>query len=185
MSQRDASLVRQHNWIDRCHCWLVQQWKPVLASHCWASQQWHPTWQFKRVGPLGLFYCVCIVVAIGCGPADRRQAVTGSVTLDGKALSRAIINFRPAPGNQSNSAGAGLEDGEFKIAANQGLLPGDYKVIIQAFEETGRMIIDPQFGKVPETLMIRFQEEKTLEATVSEEGENRFDFELTRTRPAR
>lgn len=139
----------------------------------------------QRNAPLGFFYCVCVVAAIGCGQADRRQAVTGSVTLDGKALSRAIINFRPAPGNQSSSAGAGLEDGNFKIAAKQGLLPGDYKIIIQAFEETGRMVVDPQFGKVPETVMVQFQEEKTLQATVSEEVENRFDFKLTRTNPIR
>jgi len=119
-------------------------------------------------------------VAIGCGQADRRLAVTGSVTLDGKTLSRAIINFQPAPGNLSSSAGAGLEDGNFKISAKQGLLPGDYNIIIQAFEETGRMLMDPQFGKVPETARVRFQEEKMLRATVSEEGENRFDFQITR-----
>jgi len=139
----------------------------------------------RRNVSLGIFYCGCVVVAIGCGQADRRLAVTGSVALDGKTLSRAIINFRPAPGNPSNSAGAGLEDGNFKIAAKQGLLPGDYKIIIQAFEETGRMVMDPQFGKVPEIAMVRFQEEKTLRATVSEEGGNRFDFQLTRAKPAR
>jgi len=134
----------------------------------------------QRDTSIGILCCICLVVAAGCGQADRRQAVTGTVTLNGKALTRAIINFRPAPGNQSSSAGAGLEDGKFKIDANQGLLPGVYKVIIQAFEETGRMITDPQFGKVPETVMVRFQEEKTLEATVREEGENQFDFQITR-----
>jgi len=122
---------------------------------------------------------------VGCGEADRRQAVTGSVTLDGKALSQAIINFRPAPGNQSSSAGAGLENGNFKIAANQGLLPGDYTVIIQAFAETGRMVMDPQFGKVSEIKKVRFQEEKMLQATISEEGENQFDFQITRAGRAR
>ncbi|NOY42217.1 MAG: hypothetical protein GXP26_10315 [Planctomycetes bacterium] len=138
----------------------------------------------NNVGP-GIFYCVCVVVTIGCGQADRRLAVTGSVALDGKTLSRAIINFRPVPGNPSSSAGAGLEDGNFKISANQGLFPGDYNVIIQAFEETGRMVVDPQFGKVPETALVRFQEEKTLQVTVSEESENRFDFQITRARSAR
>jgi len=128
----------------------------------------------------GIFYSVCAALVIGCGKVDPRLAVTGSVTLNGKALSGGIINFRPAPGNKSGSAGAGLENGSFKISAKKGLLPGDYKVIIQAFEETDRMVTDPQFGKIRETVMVRFQEEKTLRATVSKAGENRFDFQITR-----
>jgi len=133
----------------------------------------------------GIFCCICVALAIGCGKVDPRVAVSGSVTLDGKAISGGIINFQPEAGSKSGSAGAGLENGSFKIPAEKGLLPGEYRVVIQAFEETDRMIEDLQLGKIRETVMIRFQEEKTLRATVSKEGENRFDFPITRASPVR
>jgi len=133
----------------------------------------------------GLVCCVCVAFVIGCGKVDPRVEVSGSVTLNGKALSGGIINFQPERGDKSGSAGAGLENGSFKIPAEKGLLPGDYRVIVQAFEETDRMVEDLQLGKIRETVMIRFQEEKTLRATVSKEGENRFDFQITRAIPVR
>ena len=108
------------------------------------------------------------------------MAVTGTVTLDGKPLQSGAISFRPAPDNTSNSSGGQIQRGQFHLAANCGLYPGKYFVTVQTFKLTGRMVMDPQFGKkVPEQAAINFNETGKLEANVTAGAENQFDFQLT------
>ena len=122
---------------------------------------------------------------LGCSP-DGRMAVTGTVTLDGKPLDSGAISFRPGPGNTSNSSGGQIERGQFHLSANCGLYPGKYLVTVQAFKPTGRMVMDPQFGKkVSEQAAIEFNEAGKLEASVTAGAENHFDFQLTSAGGAR
>ena len=121
-----------------------------------------------------------LVALLGCGSNDGRLAVDGSITLDGKPLSAGVISFRPVLADKATTAGSGIEEGRYRIPAAGGLMPGEYKVVVQAFEETGRMVDDPQFGQTPETVPVKFNEVETLRATVTADGPNRFDFALTR-----
>ncbi len=116
---------------------------------------------------------------VGCSKDNGRLEVRGVVTLDGHPLLRGSINFRPAPGNHAPSSGCTIDQGEFTLPAAHGLKPGKYLVTIQAFRKTGKMIDDPQMGKIDDIAPIEFQEPMPLEATVSVESANRFEFSLT------
>ncbi|MCS7303630.1 MAG: hypothetical protein NZ602_00780 [Thermoguttaceae bacterium] len=128
-----------------------------------------------RLAAIGLLLVGCL----GCGSSSGRQAVTGTVSLDGKPLASGSINFQPAPGLKAPSAGAPIENGRFSIPADQGLLPGEYQVTIIGMQETGRMIDDEQKGKVPELAPIRFREAGNLKAKVEPGKKAHFDFQLT------
>lgn len=121
---------------------------------------------------------------VGCSANDGRQPVTGMVTVDGRPLLTGSISFRPAPSNHSPSSGATVRDGEYMLSAAQGLRPGKYLVTIQAFQETGRTIEDPQAGARAEILPVVFCEVRPQEVTVVESVPNQFDFTLT-THPGR
>lgn len=128
-----------------------------------------------RLAAVGLLLEVCV----GCGSSSGRQAVTGTVSLDGKPLASGSINFQPTPGLKAPSAGAPIENGRFSIPAAQGLLPGEYQVTIVGMQETGRMVDDEQKGKVPELAPIRFREAGSLKAKVEPGKKTQFDFQLT------
>ena len=123
-------------------------------------------------------FALLFLVLAGCS-RDGRMAASGTVTLDGKPLENGGITFQPAPGSDGHSAGGQIANGRFQLAANHGLKPGKYLVIVQAFKLTGRMVKDPQRGKVPEMVAVKFNEAGTIEATVVTSTANRFDFQLT------
>ena len=126
----------------------------------------------------GAVLLLAILVVAGCSGGDGRQAVTGTVTLDGQPLDSGSVNFQPADPSAASSSGAAIRDGEFTIPRDKGLKPGAYKVSVRATKETGRMIEDPQMGQIAERVAVKFQEEGTLEVEVGD-GKNHFDLELT------
>ncbi|MBN2294751.1 MAG: hypothetical protein JXM70_20145 [Pirellulales bacterium] len=121
----------------------------------------------------------CAIAMMGGCSGDGRIAVSGTVTLDGQPLEVAAINFRPAPGNDANSAGGGVQGGKFSLPAGAGLKPGEYLVNVMARKETGRMVFDPQRGKeIPETAPVRIKENGVLKINV-EPGGKPLKIELT------
>lgn len=76
--------------------------------------------------------------AIGCGdaPSDAPKLVpvSGTVTLDGKALSRARVVFIPTGDTKGfGSEGVTDEEGKYTLKGNRGgagAVPGTYKVVI-------------------------------------------------------
>lgn len=120
--------------------------------------------------------------ASGCSHDGDRCAVSGTVALDGKPLESGAINFRPAAGEKGKGSGGSITNGNFEIGKEKGLEAGKYKVTVQAFRPTGRMVKDPQFGKVPQTVAVRFREANSLEAEITSTGANRFEFKLTSVR---
>jgi hypothetical protein len=125
-----------------------------------------------------------ILASAGCQRNNGRQSLSGIVTLDGRPAADAVIHFQPPPGQTGNSSGAATDaDGRFQIAAVQGLLPGNYAVSIQKWEGTGRKVIDPETRKPVEiTAPIPFKEDGKLEAKITPEGPNQFEFRLTRAK---
>jgi hypothetical protein len=134
-----------------------------------------------RYPPAALVLLLPVAVLAGCA-RDARLAVSGTVTLDGKPLKEAIINFAPLDGAAAHSSGAAILDGEFAVPAKQGVKAGRYRVTIQGVEDTGKTVKDPTMGDIPYKIPITYKEEGQLEATVVAGSENRFDFKLTRAK---
>jgi hypothetical protein len=136
-------------------------------------------WANYAPSGLTMTFALLLLTLLGCS-SDGRLAVSGTVTLDGKPLEKAAISFQPAAGSEGHSAGGQITNGKFLLPADHGLKPGKYFVTVQAFKETGRMVVDPQFGiKVPEQVMVECKEAGKLEATVTAGAANQFDFRLT------
>jgi hypothetical protein len=133
--------------------------------------------------PIALILIAVVVTKLpGCSRRDGRLAVSGAVTLDGKALETGTIRFQPADINKATGSGTMVRDGKYSIPAEHGLTPGKYAVSVQASEKTGRTIPDPQKlkGPVDEYREIRYQEAGKLEVTIDPKATTRFDFSLTR-----
>ena len=88
-----------------------------------------------------------MLLCLGCGKSSGRQAIQGTVTLDGSPLESGTISFFPKPGTTSPSAGSAISQGEFHIAAESGLLPGTFRVEITARRATGEKRYDDVMGK--------------------------------------
>ena len=118
------------------------------------------------------------LIMTGCS-SNGRNAVSGDVTLDGKPMKDGSISFRPAPGNDSNTAGGTISNGKFYLPANHGLKPGKYMVTIQAVQLTGRKIKDPETGNlISELGTIRFKNADHLEATLTGDGASHLQYDL-------
>jgi hypothetical protein len=69
----------------------------------------------------------CSVLLLGCGRDP--SGAHGRVTLDGQPLSEALIQFVPS-GSGRRKAVATIVNGEYSLSADEGLLPGHYRVDI-------------------------------------------------------
>jgi len=111
-----------------------------------------------------------LVLFMGCG--SGMKPVTGVVTLDDKPLEGASVVFTPQEGGRTNSVGKTDASGAYELTYTnkEGAIVGDYKVVIFKPKQT------PD-GEV-ETLPKMYNEESTLTASVTADGENTFDFKL-------
>lgn len=121
------------------------------------------------------------LLSYGCGNSNPlgRQAVTGTITLDGQPLERGTIEFTPqGPGTAS---GATIENGQFFIPADKGLPPGDYLVRISAANDDAEPMDMPgESSKVaPELIPPEYNTESQQTFTVSTDGENEFSLDIT------
>ena len=91
-------------------------------------------------GVLALCFAAMMVAVSACdGSADGlpREPVSGTVTLDGEPLAAGAIQFFPKQaGGVAVSGGSTVEDGQFSISREYGLVPGSYKVAINASESS-------------------------------------------------
>ena len=95
--------------------------------------------------------------ALGCGA--EKVPVSGQVTLDGQPVAGpGIIAFYPQPPSELAGASAEIIDGKYEIPAEQGVLPGTYRVEINWPKPTGRqlpsadpgMTVEERIEAVPE-----------------------------------
>jgi hypothetical protein len=77
------------------------------------------------------------LVTLGCGGPDyegeERAAVSGSVTLDGNAVTYGVITFSPA--GEGRTASGPIQDGKYAIDELNGPNLGPYKVQILGYEK--------------------------------------------------
>lgn len=96
--------------------------------------------------PRHVFALVFLALAIqtGCGSGPRLASVSGTVTLNGKPLEGAVVQFFP---DASNKEGLPAEDktgpeGNYKIMTNgrSGVVPGKYRVMVSKAPEASAAI---------------------------------------------
>src|SRR5260370_21472479 len=115
----------------------------------------------------GMFLVLVLfsVTFAGCGPENKRWAVSGTVTFRGEALETGSISFLTAAGP---AGGALIRDGKFELPAEQGLEPGKYKVTISSPKGVGERTAEqiaagasvPGTGQIP----TKYNPETTLGA---------------------
>jgi hypothetical protein len=123
-------------------------------------------------------------LAAGCsGATDNlpREAVAGTVTLDGQSLADGTIAFTPAgtSDEEGMSGGGGeIKNGKFAIARDVGLLPGNYNVAIFASEKTGERTKPAQVGAGKPTelakqlIPAKYNSKSELKAEIKKGGGN-------------
>ena len=131
----------------------------------------------------GLFLsCLGLLLAAGCGDCGPELGrVTGTVTLDGKPLSNARIEFQPGPGG-SPSADRTDENGYYELmysVGRPGAMLGEHVVQITTEWEDAA---DPDGAappiEYPEILHPNYHADTVLTATVKP-GSQTIDWPLT------
>jgi hypothetical protein len=119
------------------------------------------------------------LVLTGCGPKDMGR-VSGTVTLDGKPLPDAVIQFQPTNGERP-SAAATDSAGRYELmyaTTTKGARVGEHAVTISTYSE---FKVDEETGNrspgSPELLPAKYNIKSELKKTV-EAGNNTIDFEL-------
>lgn len=109
-----------------------------------------------------------------CGKSDGKQVISGSVTFQGKPMSRGMIEFEPLiKARPLTATAAVIVDGNFHIPRKDGLFPATYKVKVHAAIGPN----DASFADVPK-ISSQYKEQSILRAEVEKGGPNRFDFSL-------
>lgn len=141
-----------------------------------------------RLSYARVWMCMLAAFMAGCGGGDGldRQAVSGSVTLDGTPLKEGQIQFFPAANAKDAIAtGARITAGSFSIDKEVGPIPGSYSVQITASggEQAPPEGSDGMPGTGPkhdkELLPAKYNAQTTLKADVKAGEANKFDFPLT------
>ncbi|MDB5346716.1 MAG: hypothetical protein JWP89_5093 [Schlesneria sp.] len=130
-----------------------------------------------------------ICVLCGCGSPAKdplgRQAVTGKVTLDGKPIDAGSISFQPiAESGPATASGAVITSGQYKIPAESGLAPGEYRVVIlspepEAKRSADEMMNNPSATPSKERVAAKFNKDTELKATIKSNSPNVADFAVT------
>jgi hypothetical protein len=127
-----------------------------------------------------------LLACTGCnkGGLDR-NAISGSVQLDGKALESGGILFSPIKGTAGPVTGGVIKNGRYELPRAAGPVAGWYRVEIHATRKTGKMAPAPfrrpgkdeMIEEQEEAIAPRFNFESTLEVEVKP-GENTSDFSV-------
>jgi hypothetical protein len=129
---------------------------------------------------------------VGCGDGDSlpREAVSGTVAVEGKPLKTGLITFLPASSEVTTQGGGPVVEGKYTVSRNQGLVPGKYKVVISSPEDTPEKFTDTAFNNnapgmppIPakEVIPAQYNNKSLLTAEVTSGGKNVFEFNLTAT----
>ncbi len=145
-----------------------------LIGYCWNA-----TMTLKKSVGLILAAC-CLLLLCGCEGSDGKRAVSGTVTLQGQPLDTGTITFLKLPEAQTPAGAALITQGKYDLPATQGLLPGNYRVKVNAIPEYHITPEEYAAGKTAPARVDRIPakyntaSEETVE--VKESGANKFDI---------
>lgn len=127
---------------------------------------------------------VGVVLLAGCGGDPMgRQAVSGTVLFKGQPLDQGRIHFAPA-GKGPTESGATIENGNFTIPRDTGLVPGTYKVSVFSYDQKGAKVQseeipgEPSNTQFKERIPAKYNVQTTLTAEVKKGGSNVFEFKI-------
>jgi hypothetical protein len=126
-----------------------------------------------------------IGLAVGCGPVDglNRQAMSGTVTVDGQPLLSGAILFEPETEQSGTAVGSTIRRGSFLIARDKGAVPGTYRVRVYASSGRQAPPTARQTELTPrpmiERLPARYNTQSKLRAEVVARRGNKYVFDLT------
>jgi hypothetical protein len=133
--------------------------------------------------------CLVLVLALpflaaGCGKADDRLAVSGTVTWKGQLLKTGTVRFIPADAGLTTEATAVISNGAFSVPKEDGLRAGKYKVVVSSPDPQtqagppdappGERGGYPAKDRIPEDYSTAGKTKLTAE--VSAGKDNRFEF---------
>jgi len=125
----------------------------------------------------------------GCGSSDglNRQAISGTVTLDGQPIPIGAILFEPATQESGTAVGATIRQGGFAIARREGPVPGSYQVRVYSSSGIQAPPAQGQTDRTPrpmvERIPARYNTQTELRATVLGRHANPFRFDLDSSGP--
>lgn len=127
---------------------------------------------------------ICVAV-LGCGEPRNRVAVGGNVTVDGKALPKGSIIFKPASKEAGPQTAATIDNGTYRLDAKQGPGVGKYNVLIYADQPPDFNMDDPDEFFDRENLELpknaipaEYNTRTTLEVVTTQGDSNNFDFDI-------
>jgi hypothetical protein len=131
---------------------------------------------------LALLVAGCLGLCSGCGLGEKRRALSGSVTFQGRPLEHGRITFLTTSGPPGPVCGALIREGRYEVPAAQGLEPGTYRVAISCPVPGGVLTPAEKAAgaspKAKELLPPQYNEASTLTVAVQARGTNQFDFTL-------
>jgi hypothetical protein len=147
---------------------------------------------FSKNGHHARSAAAALLALVGCGAeldGPPREAIYGTVTLDGQPLKKGLITFTPAPGGADLVVSSLVIDGEFTLPRSDGPTHGPHRVDIWAKEATGKTIKDRNDPENPivvtrEIIPPQYNRNSRLAAEVKPGGDNRFEFDLSRAKVA-
>lgn len=125
---------------------------------------------------------ICLALCLGCGKKDPRRPLSGTVTFQGKALDQGTITLLTTTGQPGPVCGAMIRQGRFHVPADQGVLPGTYRVTFSSGdpaktvspEEYGQSGNPPAVERIP----AKFNTESDVTIEVKDSGTNKFEFTI-------
>jgi hypothetical protein len=139
-----------------------------------------------------LLFAFVLSVELGCASPEgpERVAVSGKVTIDGKALPAGVIRFIPTSSAQGPATAANIQNGVYELAEADGPILGTHRVEIEGTDYLGFAIDDE--AAFAATVQKRkplpknpvppiYNRQSTLSANVTADGPKEFNFELAST----
>lgn len=111
----------------------------------------------------------------GCSrPVESGVVVSGRVNYLGKPLSNAAIAFVPDIDKPGRGGQAMIEDGRYTIGSEEGLMPGEFNILITPTTSMPDASPPPELQKIPE----RYRKLNELRVTVPARKSYEFNFVL-------
>jgi hypothetical protein len=130
---------------------------------------------------------IMIATLAGCSGGDGlpREPVSGLVAVESKPLAKGLITFLPADAELSTQGGSAIVDGKYSIPKEEGLVPGQYRVVISSAGAESEKAKDMANGMpgmaapLPkEALPSEYNTKSTLTREVKAGDSNHFEFDL-------
>ena len=131
-----------------------------------------------RSFPSGLACTFALAILTGCDSGG--VAVLGTVTLDGNPLEEGQVTFTPQPGTSGPTGGGKVQNGQFTIESDAGIVAGSYRVEITASRKSGQQIPDPtgrMVDLVEQYIPARYNEQSELTNQLTD-GTNNLEYKL-------